>query len=301
VSVIAALGLFYSAPDSAEDIFHICAVSCYSVYLFVFVSYVIFKVKYSTVQRSFTNPLGIASAVFGSSVFILSLIGLVSMNNFDHSVIYCGLVIVLTIYYYFYGYKVQKFSEEEQKHLFKAYVINANSQKRGSRPGARPKVGSNKNSSSKQLSLSSKNSNSRTIAAGSSKNLSVKSLLSSKSQIAPLESFSVDEAVGSADAATTLTSPVRDSEPVQPIASDTTIAPSQNNNPGNSKKHQSAGHALLRSSFNQLSEKITEIANEVHLMPFMDADHEKEYKELMVAQTGGEFVSGMTINDEEAP
>jgi amino acid transporter len=124
ISILAAILLFYTEPESAYDIFHVCAISSYCVYLFTFLSYILFKIRYSTMQRAFINPLGLIAPILGISIIILALIGLVALNNFDHTVIFFSVTLGLTIFYMVYGYKVQKFSEDEQRHMFKAYVIN---------------------------------------------------------------------------------------------------------------------------------------------------------------------------------
>ncbi len=101
-----------------------------SVYIFIncCIAYMVFKRKFSSMARSFVNPLGDFAAIYSIIIFFLSGIGLV---------FYCGVTPVFlfgigavllfaTIFFWTYLVHNQKFSEEEKKVMFKAYLINAN-------------------------------------------------------------------------------------------------------------------------------------------------------------------------------
>jgi ethanolamine permease len=124
LSIIGCFGLFYGDVAYLENVFAICVLSSYTVYLFAFISYFIFNSKYSTVARAFKSPFGLVGAGLGFCIFLLGIISIVGFQKYLSIVTFVIVIVLLSIYYNLYGYKVQKFSEEEQKHLFKAYVIN---------------------------------------------------------------------------------------------------------------------------------------------------------------------------------
>lgn len=133
VSLVTTFGIYYSDRSFIEDLFYWSISSSYIVYIFAFLSYVAFQKKYSAIRRAFVNPLGIYSVYYGSAVFIMSLIstlGFQGDNIADSLHPFSGFLTFLGIgyfYYYCIARSKQRFSEEEQKILFSAYVINGKS------------------------------------------------------------------------------------------------------------------------------------------------------------------------------
>jgi hypothetical protein len=88
----------------------------------MFISFITFRRKFSSLPRFFTNPFGVIGAVVGMMILFLSFIGLAASFywNFPYFMIY---LLVLSLYYYFFEIKTQIFSEEEQSIMFAAYLI----------------------------------------------------------------------------------------------------------------------------------------------------------------------------------
>jgi ethanolamine permease len=126
VAAVGVVAIYYSDLTLLENIFNICVLSSYTIYIFVFLSYFIFKTRYSGVSRKFTNPLNIAASVFGICVFGTGLVSVIGFQGKSQAslIVFLVYLVFLVVYYYFYGFKTQKLSEEEHKVLFRAYVIN---------------------------------------------------------------------------------------------------------------------------------------------------------------------------------
>ncbi len=96
-------------------------------------SYMVFRRKFSCVARSFVNPLGDFGAMWGIFVFSLAVLGTVYYNPTVNKMFLVGVGaywIACAIFFVVYLVRHQKFSEEEKKVMFKAYLINANRKKR---------------------------------------------------------------------------------------------------------------------------------------------------------------------------
>ena len=109
-----------------DEVMFMYRLSSYIIYAFLFVSYIIFKNKYSTLPRSFTSPLGMVGAVVGLFVFVVNVISvLIAMDVDQWPMIFLAVASVLMAIYYFLVLQAnQQFSEEEKNNLFKAYLIN---------------------------------------------------------------------------------------------------------------------------------------------------------------------------------
>lgn len=96
-----------------------------TVYIISMISFIIFRYKYSTLQRHFRNWGGIASAVLGIVIFAFTWVGLGFLQG-DHFFVikvYSGLFGFASVYYILYARKHQSFSQEEQSILFAVYII----------------------------------------------------------------------------------------------------------------------------------------------------------------------------------
>jgi ethanolamine permease len=114
------------SPELADNIGHTSTLSSFIIFGYFFISYIIFKIKYTSLQRAFTSPLGIPGALFGMSMAIcqiVSLTGYHAHDNISPIILAPYIVLIVVIYFAFMAHR-QKFSEEEKKELFKAYLIS---------------------------------------------------------------------------------------------------------------------------------------------------------------------------------
>lgn len=117
------LHFFY--PSLLLSLFNICILGSFFVYLNALSSFIYFRLNFSSLHRNFTNPLGIASAVYGMTVFLVAFIGITAFQDDDQKAIILFLVLLaaFSIYYYLIAKKRQFFSPEEQTIMFVTYVI----------------------------------------------------------------------------------------------------------------------------------------------------------------------------------
>lgn len=101
-------------------------------YLSTLYAYYKMKTDFSSRDHKFTNPFGIAGAIFAAIIFMLTLIALLFLQS-DYNATFALLVYwgLLTIYYYGYAKEHQNFSEDEQKTLLVLHVMSTNKRKRG--------------------------------------------------------------------------------------------------------------------------------------------------------------------------
>ena len=118
--------LYFSYRRLLSSLFNICILGSFFVYLHSFASFIVFRYKFSQLERNFTNPLGVCSAVWGMFVFVVSFIGVAAFQNDNQEaiVIFVVLLCVCSVYYYVVACKRQYFSSEEQSIMFVTYVIN---------------------------------------------------------------------------------------------------------------------------------------------------------------------------------
>jgi hypothetical protein len=89
------------------------------------VSFIVFRLYYSSIKREFTSPLGIPGAVYGLLVFLFMFIILSWFESQPAIMIFAIYVALLVAYYFLVVQKRQVFSEEEKTVLFKAYLIKS--------------------------------------------------------------------------------------------------------------------------------------------------------------------------------
>ena len=130
LSYVLALFSFYEVfyIDFGTDVKHMYMLSSYVIYIFMFVSYIIFCQKYSSLARSYVSPLGIYGGYVGLIIFVLNIICILIEYSSDEIPLYflAFLSVAIAIYYFVILQGKQQFSEEEKQQLFKAYLINAN-------------------------------------------------------------------------------------------------------------------------------------------------------------------------------
>lgn len=111
-----------------DELFHMCLFSSCVVYIALLRAYMVFCGRYSNMERQFVSPLGIAGAYYGMAIFALLFVCVAFFVDTDYwtfmkfSTTMCGVY----IYYLLVAKRTEFFSQEEQKHFMKAYVLNAN-------------------------------------------------------------------------------------------------------------------------------------------------------------------------------
>lgn len=119
------LFVYYLHLLTIRDLFLICILGGYLVYICVLISYIIFQTRYSSLHREFRSPFGISGAVVGILIFSVSFFSAVALQKDTVSSVFLAIVlIIVSIYYFVYARYHQKFSDDEQKALFSAYIIN---------------------------------------------------------------------------------------------------------------------------------------------------------------------------------
>jgi ethanolamine permease len=119
----------YCLPALQESLYFVCCLSSYLVYLNAFIGFIVFRTKYSSVSRHFVNPFGIPSAVIGMIIFTTAFISVVGFQDghYESIIIFIVVLILLSIYYFVWVSATQQYSDDEQKALFTAYIINGKS------------------------------------------------------------------------------------------------------------------------------------------------------------------------------
>ncbi len=106
----------------------ISLIACFYNFILFFISYIIFRRKFSTLPRCFTTPYGDYVAIYGIINYLSASIALIFYSNINQLflAVLAGYLILASIFFWKYLIKNQKFSDEERDSLFKAYLINAN-------------------------------------------------------------------------------------------------------------------------------------------------------------------------------
>lgn len=88
--------------------------------------YCVFRAKYDGLPRQFASPVGVYGAVYGMPVLLLVMLALVAFNKLGWiPLAFLGIYFtVFTVHYMYHVKHQQRFSDEEQRIMFVAYVIN---------------------------------------------------------------------------------------------------------------------------------------------------------------------------------
>ena len=132
----AVLGIIVLLPvwgfePQADDLYELCMIGACCVYISLFWCYIVFTLHYSSMDRTFRNPLGIASAIYGIIYFLLVLATLLfAQLDFNALCAFVPFMLLAIVYYYRVVESRQFFSKDEQKKFMKAYILNANRRKK---------------------------------------------------------------------------------------------------------------------------------------------------------------------------
>jgi ethanolamine permease len=126
----AAIGICVLLPlwgfnPGADDLYELCMIGACCVYIAMFWCFIVFKVRYDGMDRTFTNPLGIASAVYGICYFLLVLFTLLfAQLDFNALCAFVPYIVLSVVYYFKVVESRQFFSKDEQQKFMKAYILN---------------------------------------------------------------------------------------------------------------------------------------------------------------------------------
>ena len=118
----------YLVPVVQTYLFNVCILSGYTGYISQLLGFILLRIKYPAQDRQFVNPLGIAGAVYPIIVFLLSAISVIGFQN-DSSVaflIYLGIIVMSTAYYFSYA-KTRQFFSDEEKFIFVQQIVKCKS------------------------------------------------------------------------------------------------------------------------------------------------------------------------------
>ena len=120
--------LLWKVAPSSEDLFDLCMGSACMVYLCLFFCFILFRVRYGSMDRTFVNPLGVPSALYGLVYFNLVMFGqhFGQMDFYAFSV-WVAIIAVSMVYYFKVAESRQFFSKDEQQKFMKAYILNGDS------------------------------------------------------------------------------------------------------------------------------------------------------------------------------
>jgi hypothetical protein len=94
------------------------------VYVSMFYCYCVFKFRYSHMERTFKNPLGLLSVFLGVLIYFIGFLYVVVSGGF---ILLGSYLVVMICYYFCHARMHQVFSQSEQEVFFKAYVMKSKS------------------------------------------------------------------------------------------------------------------------------------------------------------------------------
>jgi hypothetical protein len=116
--------------DFKHDFPCLALLGAFSVYMWTFVGYSIYKKHYCRTDSGFKAPFGIYTAAVGFLIFALSLMSLLVLfdgGNYRLVIYYVVYFAMTSAVYLLYSSKHMIFSETEQKVMFGAYVVKGES------------------------------------------------------------------------------------------------------------------------------------------------------------------------------
>jgi ethanolamine permease len=115
----------YVYPEFLAEIFNVCMLGSFIVYEVILLSYVVFRLRYSRLERNFVNPLGYFGVVSAAFIWLIGIVSIAFLQK-DYSALiaFGAYTCMMSVYYFFVAKHRQFFSREEQNVLMVAYVIN---------------------------------------------------------------------------------------------------------------------------------------------------------------------------------
>lgn len=98
-----------------------------SIYIIQLISYIRLKVKFTSTQLDFYNPLGVVGSVYSILIFLLLLISAIFFSHSKPSLVVLGVyLVIISLYYYYVAKDKQNFSDDERSVTFLPLVVQYN-------------------------------------------------------------------------------------------------------------------------------------------------------------------------------
>ena len=109
----------------AINTFNAALMGSYFTFMVMFISYIIFSIKYPTLNRRFRSPFGLIGGIIGVIAFCFFYAGLIGYSYDEYGGVkyFSVFVAIATVYYFAYARYHECFSTDEQNILLVVYVI----------------------------------------------------------------------------------------------------------------------------------------------------------------------------------
>eukprot|EP01039_Chlorochromonas_danica_P003537 gene3537-3874_t len=135
IGYIILLLVYLFLPSFQQELFHLCLFASCGTYIALFRAYMVFRGRYSNLERHFLSPLGLFGAWYGMAVFTALFLSTAFFLDVGHHtywalITFVAILSVSFIYYLLVARKTEFYSKEEEMKLMKAYILNANRKKK---------------------------------------------------------------------------------------------------------------------------------------------------------------------------
>lgn len=126
VAYVVLLATYFTMPDYADELFHMCMHASCAVYIALLCAYLVFYTRYSNLERQFVSPLGLFGAYYGITIYVLLFVCVAFFV--DYTIWTClkfmAVIFGAFLYYIFVAKHTEFFSKDEQEQFMKAYILN---------------------------------------------------------------------------------------------------------------------------------------------------------------------------------
>jgi len=115
-------------PSTIKYLFNVCIIGAFVSYCSQCIGYLYMRTKFSRVSRLFHSPLGVFGALYAFLIFLFGIVSAIGFQE-DNYVAFISVLfiwVVFSLYYFLFAKHRQIFSDEEQKILLVAHIINHN-------------------------------------------------------------------------------------------------------------------------------------------------------------------------------
>lgn len=129
-SVLLFLWLLF--PKAIDRLFGLCMLSSCTVYVCIFMSFLIARDRLDTVPRTFVSPLGKFGAYYGMVIFSVMAVALSIFQDekYVSLIVYLVAIVLAVVHYVFVARKREFLSLEEQAQFMKAYLLHSDAEYR---------------------------------------------------------------------------------------------------------------------------------------------------------------------------